>query len=82
QILVSFVLIFAGGFGHLMGLFAIMTSGGPAGATELMGLYMQKLGFVGRQLGQASAVSVLMLIIVFSVLIYPAIRVARERLEY
>jgi ABC-type sugar transport system permease subunit len=82
QLLISFVLIFAGGFGHLMGIFAVMTGGGPAGATEIMGLYMYRLGFYGRQLGVASAVSVVMLIIVFSVLIYPAIRVTRQRLEY
>ena len=82
QMMISFLLVFSGGFGHLMGLFAIMTGGGPAGRTEILGLYMHRLGFLGRQLGLASAVSVVMLIIVLAVIIYPATRIARERLEY
>jgi ABC-type sugar transport system permease subunit len=82
QLLISFLLIFAGGFGHLMGLFALMTGGGPAGRTEILGLYSHRLGFIGRQLGLASAVSVVMLVIVLAVIIFPAIHIARERLEY
>lgn len=82
QLLISFVLIFSGGFGHLMGLFFIMTRGGPAGRTELLGLFMERIGFRGGQVGMASAVSIVMLIIVFSAVIYPAMLVSRERLEY
>ena len=82
QLLISFILIISGGFGHIMGLFFIMTGGGPAGRTELMGLYSQKLGFVGGQVGLASAVSILMLVVVFSIVIWPALRVTRERLEF
>lgn len=82
QLLISFVLIFSGGFGHIMGLFFIMTRGGPAGRTELLGLMMERIGFRGGQVGMASAISIIMLIIVFAVVILPAIRISRERLEY
>lgn len=82
QLLISFVLIFSGGFGHIMGLFFLMTHGGPAGRTELMGLYMERIGFRGGQVGMASAISILMLLTVFLVVIWPAMRISRERLEY
>lgn len=82
QLLISFVLIFSGGFGHIMGLFFLMTRGGPAGRTELMGLYMERIGFRGGQVGMASAISILMLLTVFLVVIGPAMRISRERLEY
>lgn len=82
QLLISFVLIFSGGFGHIMGLFFLMTRGGPAGRTELMGLYMERIGFRGGQVGMASAISILMLLTVFFIVIWPAMRISRERLEY
>lgn len=82
QILISFVLIFSGAFGLLMGLLYITTTGGPNNATEIMGLYMQKRAFPGSQYGLASAVSLLMLFIVFGIVIWQAMRIARERLEY
>ena len=82
QLLIVFVLIFSGGFGHIIGLFFIMTRGGPAGRTELLGLYMERLGFRGAQVGMASAVSIVMLITVFAVVIWPVLSVSRERLEY
>ncbi|MDX1379265.1 MAG: sugar ABC transporter permease, partial [Anaerolineales bacterium] len=82
QLLISFVLMFSGAFGHIMGLFFLMTRGGPAGRTELMGLYMERLGFRAGQVGMASAISILMLITVFLVVIWPAILISRERLEY
>jgi ABC-type sugar transport system permease subunit len=65
-----------------MGLFFLMTRGGPAGRTELMGLLMERLGFHGGQVGMASAISILMLFTVFLVVIWPAMRISRERLEY
>ena len=82
QLLIVFVLIFSGGFGHIMGLFFIMTRGGPAGRTELLGLMMERVGFRGAQVGVASAISIVMLITVFVVVIGPALRISRERLEY
>jgi raffinose/stachyose/melibiose transport system permease protein len=82
QLLISFVLIFSGGFGHIMGLFFLMTHGGPAGRTELMGLYMERLGFRAGQVGMASAISILMLVTVLLVVIWPALIISRERLEY
>jgi len=68
--------------GIIMGLFFIMTRGGPAGRTELLGLLMERVGFRGAQVGVASAISIVMLITVFAVVIGPALRISRERLEY
>lgn len=82
QMLLVFVFIFAGSFGHLMGFFSLMTEGGPAGATELLGIYMSLQAFRANRYGYASAISVIILLIVGGSLTWPALRVARERLEY
>ena len=82
QVLISFTLIVSGSFGHLLGLFFLMTDGGPAGRTELLGLYMTKVAFRGSQYGLGSAVSVLMLVLVLAIVIWPILRVGRERLEF
>jgi len=82
QILLVFVFIFAGSFGHLMGFFSLMTEGGPAGATELLGIYMSLQAFRANRYGYASAISAIILLIVGGVLAWPALRVARDRLEY
>jgi xylobiose transport system permease protein len=59
-----------------------MTNGGPSNATELLGIYMTTQAFRANRFGYASAISVIILLIVGLVLIWPALRVARERLEY
>lgn len=43
----------------------IMTYGGPGRATELLSLHIYKTAFDGQQLGYASAISALLLVIVF-----------------
>jgi raffinose/stachyose/melibiose transport system permease protein len=82
QLLISFTLIVSGSFGHLLGLFFLMTDGGPAGRTELLGLYMTKVAFRGGQYGLGSAVSVVLLVLVLVIVIWPILRVGRERLEF
>lgn len=82
QVLISFILIFGGSFGSLMGFFYLMTNGGPSNSTELLGIYMTTQAFRANRFGFASAISVIILLIVGLVLTWPAMRVARERLEY
>jgi ABC-type sugar transport system permease subunit len=80
--LIIFVLVISGSFGHLVGFFLLLTGGGPAGRTELLGIYMYESGMRGYQFGYASAISVVLVTIVLSVVIVPVLRIARERLEY
>lgn len=82
QFLVSFILVISGSFGHILGFVAILTNGGPSGSTELLGLYSIDLGFGAAQYGMASAVTVVLLAIVSSAVIWPIARIARTRLEY
>jgi raffinose/stachyose/melibiose transport system permease protein len=82
QLLLSFVFILAGTFGSLMGFVSLLTDGGPANATELLGIYMARQAFRGNRYGYASAISVILLLTVGLALVWPALRVARERLEY
>ena len=44
----------------------IMTYGGPGNSTELLSLHIYKTAFDGQQLGYASAISALLLVIVFT----------------
>lgn len=80
--LIIFVLVISGAFGHLVGFFLLLTGGGPAGRTELLGIYMVETGMRGYQFGYASAISVVLVLIVLAVVIVPVLRIARERLEY
>lgn len=81
-LLVSFTIIVSGAFGHLIGLFSLMTNGGPAGSTEILGLLMTHLAFRGAQYGLASALAVVMVVLVLVLIAVPTWRIARERLEY
>ena len=80
--LIIFVLIFSGSFGNLIGFFLLLTKGGPEGHTEILGIYMYNTAFRGFQFGYASAISIILVVIVLAVVIYPALHIARERLEY
>jgi len=82
QFLVSFVLVIAGSFGHVLGFVSILTNGGPAGSTELLGLYAIEMGFRAGRFGLASAITVVILAVVLSIVIWPIVRIARTRLEY
>lgn len=42
----------------------VMTFGGPGQATDLLSLHLYRIAFVSQQLGQASALSILLLVIV------------------
>ncbi|MFA5446792.1 MAG: sugar ABC transporter permease [Sphaerochaeta sp.] len=46
----------------------VMTGGGPGGATEILGLFIYKLGFSSFNFSQAAAVSVILLLFIFIVL--------------
>jgi multiple sugar transport system permease protein len=47
----------------------VMTGGGPGGATEILGLFIYKLGFSAFNFSQAAAVSVLLLVFIIIVLL-------------
>lgn len=81
-LLITFVLNISGSFGHLIGLFYLLTQGGPANRTELLGIYMHNSAFVGSRYGFASAISVVMILIVLAVVLWPALHIARERWEF
>lgn len=82
QFLVSFVLVISGSFGHVLGFVSILTNGGPAGSTELLGLYAIEMGFRAGRFGLASAITVVILTVVLAIVIWPIMRIARSRLEY
>ena len=82
QFLISFLLVISGSFGHILGFMTILTNGGPAGSTELLGLYSVEMGFRAGRFGLASAITVVLLAIVLSIVIWPILRIARTRLEY
>jgi ABC-type sugar transport system permease subunit len=82
QFLVSFVLVISGSFGHVLGFVSILTNGGPAGSTELLGLYAIEMGFRAGRFGLASAITVVILTVVLVIVIWPIVRIARTRLEY
>jgi multiple sugar transport system permease protein len=44
-----------------------MTSGGPGGMTEILGLLIHRLGFTNFDFGGASALSVLIIVVTFGV---------------
>jgi raffinose/stachyose/melibiose transport system permease protein len=82
QLLISFILVVSGSFGHVLGFVSILTNGGPAGSTELLGLYAIEMGFRAGRFGLASAITVVILAVVLSIVIWPIVRIARTRLEY
>jgi raffinose/stachyose/melibiose transport system permease protein len=82
QFLISFLLVVSGSFGHILGFMTLLTNGGPAGSTELLGLYSIEIGFRAGRFGMASAVTVVLLAVVLSIVIWPIARIARTRLEY
>lgn len=82
QLLVSLILVISGSFGHILGFVSILTGGGPAGATELLGLYSIETAFRANRFGLASAITVVLLMIVLTILIIPVVRVTRRRVEY
>lgn len=59
----------------------IMTKGGPGTATEVLPTFAYRLSFVNFQFGQSSAVSVVMLIILFIVAILYVRNAASETME-
>jgi ABC-type sugar transport system permease subunit len=81
-ILIAFALAVSNAFGHALGYVDLLTLGGPAGSTELLGLYASTTALYGRRLGLSSAITFLMLALVLAAVIGPVIKVARERLEY
>ncbi len=80
--LIVFVTTMAGSFGHLFAIFILLTGGGPAGRTEHLGIYMVMEAFEGFRFGYASAISVVLVTIVILIVLYPVLRITRERLEF
>lgn len=82
QIFTSAVMMIGGVLGYMTGFILLLTGGGPAGRTETLGLLSHSLAFRGLDFGRASAVSVIVLLLVFSLIIVPTVRIARVRVEY
>jgi ABC-type sugar transport system permease subunit len=82
QLFVAGVMTTGGVLGFLTGLFLLLTGGGPAGRTETLGLLSYWTAFRGLEFGRASAISVIVLALMFALIILPTVRAARERLEY
>jgi ABC-type sugar transport system permease subunit len=82
QIFVACIMTTGGVFGFLTGLFLLMTGGGPAGRTETLGILSYFTAFRALDFGRASAVSVIVLIVVSLVVLVPTLRLARQRVEF
>jgi ABC-type sugar transport system permease subunit len=82
QFFISFILAVGSAFGYLVGLFSVMTKGGPANRTQLLGILQYHVIFEQNQAGVASAITVMILTIVILITIIPTISIARSRLEY
>jgi len=77
-----FVVIVGSSFGHSTGLVFLLTEGGPGNRTELLGLYGYDMAFRGHQFGYSSAISLVIMVIVVSLIIIPTLRLARDRMEF
>lgn len=82
QIFTSAVMMIGGVLGYMTGFILLLTGGGPSGRTETLGIVSHSLAFRALDFGRASAVSVLVLVIVFALTIVPTIRIARTRVEF
>ncbi|MDV2884621.1 sugar ABC transporter permease [Alkalihalophilus pseudofirmus] len=61
-------------------IFYIMTGGGPGGATEILGTYMYKQGFINFSMGYASTIAAVMFLIAFvCVIIIQVIEYQRKK---
>ncbi|WEG18862.1 sugar ABC transporter permease [Alkalihalophilus pseudofirmus] len=61
-------------------IFYIMTGGGPGGATEILGTYMYKQGFINFSMGYASTIAAVMFLIAFAcVIIIQVIEYQRKK---
>ncbi|URN94066.1 MAG: sugar ABC transporter permease [Candidatus Pristimantibacillus lignocellulolyticus] len=76
-ILVTIIFSISNSF-RVFDLIQILTGGGPAHQTEVMTIYMYNNAFVSRQFGYGSAVSILILLFSFIVVVI-ANRVGREK---
>jgi raffinose/stachyose/melibiose transport system permease protein len=77
QIKLNLVLAIIGGVQNFAGIL-ILTNGGPAGATEVPGLYMYNVAFQYGKIGYASAIGVLIFLCIL-VLTFLNMRYLRER---
>jgi raffinose/stachyose/melibiose transport system permease protein len=82
QIFSSAVMLIGGVLGYMTGFILLLTGGGPAGHTETLGIVSHSLAFRALDFGHASAVSILVLLLVFSLIIVPTVRIARTRVEF
>ena len=81
-LLIAFAMTISNAFGFALGYVDLMTHGGPASSTELLGLYATRAALLGRRFGYSSAITLAMLAIVLGLVIGPLLYVGRERLEY
>ncbi|MFC2055322.1 carbohydrate ABC transporter permease [Chloroflexota bacterium] len=81
-LLIAFAMAISNAFGFAIGYFELLTHGGPAGSTELLGLFASSTALLGRRFGFSSAITMTMLLLVLAIVIGPILYIARERLEY
>lgn len=81
-LLVSAIMIFSGSFSHLLGLFWMMTRGGPNRGTELIAIFMYKQAFTSHQFGYANAIAVVMFIFLAITVAIIVLQVSKTRIEY
>ena len=82
QVFASTIMMIGGVLGYMTGFILLLTGGGPSGHTETLGLLSQSLAFRALDFGHASAVSVLVLLFIFTLVIVPTVRIARTRVEF
>ncbi len=81
-ILISVISITTGAFAHLLGLFWVMTQGGPIRSTEILGIYIYVEAFRKYHIGYANAVAVTLLIVLALIVAVTVRFGSQERLEF
>jgi raffinose/stachyose/melibiose transport system permease protein len=81
-LLISTILIISGSFSQLVGLFWVMTRGGPNRGTELIAIYMYKQAFTSHEIGYASTIAMVMFAFMAVIIGSIVLRAGRTRIEY
>jgi len=81
-LLISTVMIISGSFSHLIGLFWVMTRGGPMQSTELISIYIYKSAFSAHQFGYSSAMTVIMVAFIAAIVGVVVWQFSKVRIEF
>lgn len=81
-LLISIVMIVSGSFTHLLGLFWVMTRGGPMRTTELISILIYKTAFSAHKFGYSSAITMVMILIIASIVGIVVWGFSKTRLEF